>query len=100
VLGSLVRYVGAKASSPADYLELDWQQERWSGGCYSALFGPNVWTRYGHALIAPAGPIHWAGTETSSAWCGYMDGAVRSGERAAAAGARRTRVRDVCPEPE
>jgi monoamine oxidase len=84
VLGSLVRYFGAKASSPADYLELDWQQERWSGGCYGALFGPNTWTRYGHALAASAGPIHWAGTETSSAWCGYMDGAVRSGERAAA----------------
>ena len=84
VLGSLVRYFGPKASSPTDYLELDWQQERWSGGCYGTLFGPNVWTRYGHALTTPAGPIHWAGTETSSAWCGYMDGAIRSGEKAAA----------------
>jgi monoamine oxidase len=27
--------------------------------------------------------IHWAGTETSNYWNGYMDGAVRSGERAA-----------------
>jgi monoamine oxidase len=85
VLGSLTRYFGPKAASPADYLELDWQQERWSGGCYGTLFGPNVWTRYGPALTAPVGPIHWAGTETSPAWCGYMDGAVRSGERAAAA---------------
>ncbi len=85
VLGSLLRYFGAKATSPADYLELDWQQERWSGGCYGTLFGPNVWTRYGHALTAPAGPIRWAGTETSPAWCGYMEGAVRSGEHVAAA---------------
>lgn len=84
-MSSLTRYFGAKAGSPADYLELDWQQERWSGGCYGTLFGPNVWTRYGHALSTPAGPIHWAGTETSPIWCGYMDGAVRSGERAAAA---------------
>jgi monoamine oxidase len=84
VLGSLIRYFGPKAASPADYLELDWQQERWSGGCYGTLFGPNVWTRYGHALTTPAGPIHWAGTETSPLWCGYMDGAVRSGEKAAA----------------
>jgi hypothetical protein len=30
------------------------------------------------------GRIHWAGTETSDYWNGYMDGAVRSGERAAA----------------
>ena len=30
-----------------------------------------------------SGRIHWAGTETSTYWNGYMDGAVRSGERAA-----------------
>ena len=85
VLSSLTRYFGPKAGSPAGFLELDWQQERWRGGCYGTIFGPNVWTRYGHALAAPAGPIHWAGTETSPTWCGYMDGAVRSGERAAKA---------------
>jgi len=27
--------------------------------------------------------LHWAGTETSTVWTGYMEGAVRSGERAA-----------------
>ena len=27
--------------------------------------------------------LHWAGSETSTFWQGYMDGAVRSGERAA-----------------
>ena len=84
VLGSLVRYFGAKAASPSGFLELDWQEERWTGGCYGTLFGPNVWTRYGPALASPAGPIHWAGTETSPVWCGYMDGAIRSGQKAAA----------------
>ena len=38
----------------------------------------------GEALVKPVGRIHWAGTETSNYWAGYMDGAVRSGERAAA----------------
>ena len=85
VVRSLTRYFGPRASAPAAYHELDWQRERWTGGCYGTLFGPNVWTRYGPALAAPAGPIHWAGAETSPVWCGYMDGAVRSGERAAAA---------------
>lgn len=28
--------------------------------------------------------IHWAGTETATYWNGYIDGAVSSGERAAA----------------
>jgi monoamine oxidase len=84
VVDSLVRYFGPRAGKPEGYLELDWQQERFSGGCYGTLFGPNVWTRYGHALRTPVGPIHWGGTETATVWSGYMDGAVRSGERAAA----------------
>jgi monoamine oxidase len=29
------------------------------------------------------GRIHWAGTETATVWTGYMDGAVRSGQRVA-----------------
>ena len=41
-------------------------------------------TTYGHAIREPVGRIHWAGTETSTYWNGYMDGAIRSGERAAA----------------
>jgi monoamine oxidase len=84
VLDSLARYFGPRAADPVDYVELDWQTEQWSGGCYGTLFGPNVWTRYGPALRAPVGPIHWAGTETATVWCGYMDGAVSSGQRAAA----------------
>jgi monoamine oxidase len=63
---------------------VDGQQEKWSGGCYGTLFGTNIWTRYGPALREPVGRIHWAGTETSPIWAGYMDGAIRSGERAAA----------------
>jgi monoamine oxidase len=38
---------------------------------------------YGATLRKAVGRIHWAGTETSAYWIGYMDGAVRSGERAA-----------------
>ena len=31
----------------------------------------------------PSDPIHWAGTETSTVNHGAIDGAIRSGERAA-----------------
>lgn len=34
-------------------------------------------------LREPVGRIHWAGTETSPVMNGFIDGAVRSGERAA-----------------
>ena len=47
------------------------------------IHGPGSLVANGPALRAPVGRIHWAGTETSTYWNGYMDGAVRSGERAA-----------------
>ena len=84
VVDAMARYFGPRAARPADYAELDWQREPWTGGCYGTLFGPNVWTRYGPALREPVGPVHWAGTETATVWSGYMDGAVQSGQRAAA----------------
>jgi monoamine oxidase len=84
VLESLGRSFGPRAGSPRDYIELDWSEEEWTRGCYGAHFAPGVWTQYGLALRQPVGLIHWAGTETASVWNGYMDGAVRSGERAAA----------------
>ncbi|MDT4910328.1 MAG: monoamine oxidase [Pseudonocardiales bacterium] len=69
--------------SPIDYFDLDWTVEEWSRGGPTALFGPGALLAYGHALREPVGRIHWAGTETSDYWQGYMDGAVRSGERVA-----------------
>ena len=42
-----------------------------------------VLTEFGHALREPCGRIHWAGTETSPKMCGWIDGAIRSGELAA-----------------
>jgi monoamine oxidase len=70
--------------SPSSYFDMDWTTEEWSRGCPTGLFGPGTLTGYGPALTAPVGPIHWAGTETSDYWPGYMDGAVRAGQRAAA----------------
>ena len=45
---------------------------------------PGNLTRYGHLLREPFGRVHWAGTETATTSHGAIDGAVRSGERAAA----------------
>jgi monoamine oxidase len=70
--------------SPVDYFDMDWTQEEWSRGGPTAIAAPGALTSFGPALRAPVGRIHWAGTETSVYWQGYMDGAVRSGERAAA----------------
>jgi monoamine oxidase len=84
VLGSLARYFGAKAKKPLDYVEHDWLRERWSRGCYVGIMPPGVMLDYGSTLRPPIHRIHWAGTETATRGAGYMDGAVQSGERAAA----------------
>jgi len=84
VLGSLVELFGPRAGEPIDFVERDWSAEEWTRGCYGAHFPTGVWTQYGPELRAPIGRIHWAGAETATVWNGYMDGAVQSGERAAA----------------
>ncbi|KAF0845314.1 flavin monoamine oxidase family protein [Nocardia caishijiensis] len=83
-VASLTELFGPQAAEPLDYLELNWMDEEFSRGCYGGRLGAGVWTQYGAALSAPIGRIHWAGAETAQVWNGYMDGAVRSGRRAAA----------------
>jgi monoamine oxidase len=74
---------GDEARGDSDYFDLDWTAERWTKGCPTGSFAPGQMSRYG-AYIRPAtGRIHWSGSETADHWPGYMDGAVRSGERAA-----------------
>lgn len=85
VLAQYARLFGdARFLTPTEYFEMDWTLEQWSRGGPTAVAGPGTITGYGPALRAPVGRIHWAGTETADYWTGYMDGAVRSGERAAA----------------
>jgi monoamine oxidase len=83
VLSVFAKFFGPRAADPDEYVEKDWAAEEWSRGCYGGRFGTGVWTGYGEALREPAGRIHWAGTETAEIWNGYMDGAIRSGERTA-----------------
>jgi monoamine oxidase len=84
VLECFVRYFGPQARSPRRYIEGNWPADEWSRGCYGGVFPAGTLASCGPALREPVGRIHWAGTETSTVFPGYIDGAVRSGERAAA----------------
>jgi monoamine oxidase len=44
-----------------------------------------VWTSVREALAAPVGRLHWAGTEASARWPGFIEGAPQAGADAAAA---------------
>jgi monoamine oxidase len=83
VLKNFSDYFGAQALRPVKYFETDWPGAKWSQGGPVGIAGPGLLLASGPAIREPVGPIHWAGTETSNYWNGYMDGAVRSGKRAA-----------------
>lgn len=84
ILAGHARLFGERAARPERFIERVWGEEEWTRGCYGCLMTTGGWTEYGRALREPIGPIHWAGAETATVWNGYMDGAVQSGERAAA----------------
>lgn len=85
VLDDLAAYFGPMALEPLEYMEKDWPQEPFIGGAFAAWMPPGLWTRSGDALLRPHGRVFWAGTEVAERWPGFFEGAVDSGERAAAA---------------
>jgi monoamine oxidase len=84
VLDCMRRWFGPEAANPVHYVDKAWAADPWSRGCYGGFMPTGAWSATGAALRAPIGPIHWAGAETATVWNGYMDGAVSSGQRAAA----------------
>jgi monoamine oxidase len=82
-LSAFATRFGPQAAEPYDYVEQDWVSEELSRGGYMSHYGCGVLTTYGHALTEPCGRIHWAGSETATTSHGAIDGAIRSGERAA-----------------
>ena len=84
VLDTMAARLGPRAALPAAFVETAWWHEQWTKGCSLAHFPPGILTRFGGLLREPFGRVHWAGTETATVSRGAVDGAVRSGERAAA----------------
>lgn len=84
MLATFVEHFGDEATEPLHFYYANWGAEPWSRGCYAGIPTPGTWIGYRDALRKPIGRIHWAGTETSTEWAQYMEGAVRSGQRAAA----------------
>jgi monoamine oxidase len=83
VLKQFSTFFGSQAASPVSFFDTSWSGEQWTRGCPVGIPSTGALLAYGPWMRQPVGRIHWAGTETSTYWNGYMDGAVRSGERAA-----------------
>ena len=83
VLDTLHLRFGPKAGEPIAYEEADWEREEWTRGCSAAHLATGVLTQFGRYLRVPVGRIHWAGSELANKSWGTIDGAIRSGLRAA-----------------
>jgi len=70
------------SADPSRAMLTTWNDDPWAGESYSAL---TVAVADGDddLLAAPLGRVHFAGEHTAGAWAGLMEGALRSGARAA-----------------
>lgn len=84
LLDGLARCFGAAARAPRAVVERDWAADEWTRTGYGAFMPPRAWVDLRDALRTPHGPVSFAGAETAAHGMGYVDGAIESGERAAA----------------
>jgi monoamine oxidase len=82
-LECFARYFGPQARHPRRYLELVWAAEPFTRGAYGSYSPPGVITSIGHVAGRAVDGVHFAASELTPKWVGYMDGAIRSGELAA-----------------
>src|SRR5205814_8215178 len=83
-LESLARYFGPGALNPTGYADRVWARETYTRGAYDSFNPPGVLTSLGASVAGPAGRLHFGGADFSAEWPGYMDGAIRSGQRVGA----------------
>jgi len=81
LLNAYANLFGEQARQPILYHDYSFTNNPWIGGAYSGYFDNGIFSKYGEHLAKPCGNIHWAGTETSTMFKGFMEGAVLSGER-------------------
>jgi putrescine oxidase len=93
VLEGLARFFGEAALRPVDVVELDWSAEEWTRGAYCSTFGVGGLSRFGADLRRAVGPLHWACSDIAGVGNMHMEGAIRSGETAAAAALSRLEAR-------
>ncbi len=83
IVNDLRAYFGDRASDPVAYFDAHWAVDPYTVGGYGWSLPPGTLTTFGAALGRAHGRIRFAGTETASLFAGYIEGAIRSGERAA-----------------
>lgn len=83
VTARLVSALGPDAADTIDFSQRDWIQDRWSGGAYSDLIVDVTARDAEHTIRAGAAPVHFASSELSPSFPGYVEGAIVMGRIAA-----------------
>lgn len=83
ILKLIERHLGPECYKLLEFSLLDWSKEPFNGGCFLKSNMPGTTSYFNNEMREPFDRIHFAGTETATVWCGYMNGAVQSGFRAA-----------------
>ena len=75
--------LGDEALRPLRYHEIDWSNvDEWTLSCVSP-YPPGFLTKWGAASREPMGRILWSGTDMAELHPSSMDGAIRTGRKAA-----------------
>ncbi|QKC81472.1 flavin monoamine oxidase family protein [Mesorhizobium sp. NZP2077] len=71
--------LGPGAGNVIDFSSRDWIQDRWSGGAYSDLIVDVTARDAERTILAGAPPVHFAASELSPSFPGYVEGAIVAG---------------------
>ncbi|RWD65735.1 MAG: flavin monoamine oxidase family protein [Mesorhizobium sp.] len=75
--------LGPKAVDMLDFNQRDWTHDRWSGGAYGDLIVDVTARDAESTILAGAPPVHFAASELSPSFPGYVEGAIVAGRIAA-----------------
>ncbi|MCG7504376.1 flavin monoamine oxidase family protein [Mesorhizobium retamae] len=85
VIDRLAAALGTEARGPLDFAIRDWTDDPWSGGGYSDIVADFSAHDAEDVLRAGAPPVHFACSELSPSFPGYIEGAIISGRLTAEA---------------
>jgi monoamine oxidase len=83
VKSRLEEALGTEAACIIDLSYRDWTHDRWSGGAYGDLIVDATATDAERTILAGAPPVHFASSELSPSFPGYIEGAIVAGRIAA-----------------
>ncbi|QPC90563.1 flavin monoamine oxidase family protein [Mesorhizobium sp. INR15] len=83
IIRQLTAALGGEAADILDLSYRDWSDDTWSGGGYSDLIVDAGATDAERTILAGAGSVHFASSELSPSFPGYIEGAIVAGRIAA-----------------